>query len=304
MRIKLKKGKQKELILKAKNNKTWKQLSNKLKISEGYLKSDLRIEKILLNKELYNELCKIANVNFDEHIEKSLEDNWGRSKGGKLSINTKIKKIIIPKINENFAEVIGIILGDGHVGEFKKGKKVRCYSITIAGNMQTDIDYMTRYIPLLFKKVFNEIGKVSYSKTSHTGYFKIYGKEFINFLKKQGLMSGNKKKNNQGIPKWIKKDKKLLIKCIKGLIDTDGSIHKISKKHKNLRIDYTSYIPQLLNDVRESFILLGFNPSKIISDKHIFLTGKESVEKYLKEIGFGNKKNLNRLIDFKKRMPR
>lgn len=295
MRIKLKKGKQKELILKAKKDLNWKEFASKIGLHEGYLKSSLRIERTLLEKETYHKLCSIAKINFNKHIEKELEENWGRSKGGINSPKNQ-KKIFIPKRNEMLAEIIGIILGDGHVEELIISKKIRCYSIIIAGNMKTDHHYMTKYIPTLFKEVFKEKGKISYAKNSAAGYFKIHGKELVQIIKNQGVQPGNKKANNQGIPEWIKGNVKFLKKCVRGLIDTDGSIHKISKNHKNLRIDYTSHIPKLLEDVRLSLIKLGFKPSKTIKDRHIFLTGKESINNYLNIIGFGNKKNLNRVI--------
>ena len=93
MRIKLKEGKQKEIILLAKNNLTWKNLANKLDINEKYLYFELKKEIRLLSEEKYKQLCSIAQVNFDNYIEKKLDDNWGRSKGGKHSKGHTIKII-------------------------------------------------------------------------------------------------------------------------------------------------------------------------------------------------------------------
>ena len=294
MRLILKKGKQKELIHLSKKDLSWKELSKKLNCSQGYLRNELNQEKRTLDKKLYEKLCRLAKTNFDKFILESLEDNWGKSKGG-INSPKNIKKFLPPKENEELAEIIGVILGDGHVEELIISKKIRCYSITIAGNSDTDKDYIFNYIPSLFEKVFNEKGKSSFSKDSNTGYFKIHGKNLVGFIKEKGIKPGNKKKNNQGIPEWIKQNKSFLRKCIKGLIDTDGSIHYISKNNKNLRIDFTSYIPKLLNDARQSLIKLGFNPSKIISRRHFFLSRKEEIKKYIKEIGFANEKNLKRL---------
>ena len=298
MRIKLRQGKQKELIYLAKGAGEWKDLAKILGMSPAYLSRDLRGEKRFLSDAIYLHLCKIANVNFNEDILEELGDNWGQSKGGNLSSNNT-KEFVVNDNREDLAEIIGIILGDGHVSEIKKGKKIRVYCVRIAGNSKTDKDYIFRYVPELFMMVFNERGSIMTTPNRNCGYFTIYGKNLIEYIKSLGIKSGNKKRNNQGIPDWIKSDRKLVARCLRGLIDTDGSIHKISKNNKNLRIDFTSYIPRLLKDAHEAFISLGFNPSKIICQKHFFISRQEEVERYVKEVGFSNSKNLKRHLDLK-----
>ncbi len=300
MRIILKKGKQKELILLAKKESSWSFLSKALKINENYLRNDLKNERVTLDEEIYLRLCKLSEISFDKYILKKVEDNWGRSKGGKNSPKN-IKEISQINLNEDLAEVFGILLGDGHVQRYEEGKKIRCYSLIVAGNSYTDKDFISMYIPSLFEKVFGVKGSLFFSKNENSAYYKVYGKRLVDFIISKGISSGNKKENNQGIPNWIKRDKNFLLKCIKGLIDTDGSVHLISKVNKNIRINYTSHIPNLLNDVREGLISLGFYPSKIIKNRQIFLSSKNDVNKYINEIGFSNKKNLNRLILFREK---
>jgi intein/homing endonuclease len=185
------------------------------------------------------------------------------------------------------------------VSEIKRGKKTRVYCIRIAGNSKTDKDYIFRYIPDLFMKVFNEKGSTMTTPNRDCGYFTVYGKNLVEYIKSLEICSGNKKENGQGIPNWIKADKILLARCIKGLLDTDGSIHKISKGNKNLRIDFTSKIPRLLADTHKAFISLGFHTSKIICQNHFFLSRQDEVEKYVREIGFSNSKNLKRYLNLK-----
>ena len=69
------------------------------------------------------------------YIVKSLIDKLG------VIILTKInyrfydntKQISIPKKDEKLAEFIGMVLGDGNLNAYKKGKKVRTYMVRIAG---------------------------------------------------------------------------------------------------------------------------------------------------------------------------
>tara|TARA_Y100000310_G_scaffold269519_1_gene282735 strand:+ start:2122 stop:3036 length:915 start_codon:yes stop_codon:yes gene_type:complete len=294
MRIVLKKGVQKKLIESAKRDITWKELGNLLGICSGYLKNELRYEKRNLSEEVYKKLCRLSNCNLDKFIVEKLGDNWGRIKGGNFS-SGNTKRFIEPKETEELAELSGAIIGDGHINKLKVGKKIRCYSIVIAGDSRNDKDYMSNYLPSLFFKLFGEKGSLAYSKDKNVMYAKIFGKRIIEFIEKKGIFSGNKKENSQSIPNWILKNNKYLRACLRGLIDTDGCIYYISKNNKNLRISFTSYIPKLLNEVRESFIKLGFHPSKIIVNKNICLSRKEDIKKFLSEIRFSNEKHLKRL---------
>jgi intein/homing endonuclease len=55
-------------------------------------------------------------------------------------------------------------------------------------------------------------------------------KNLVFTLEEIGLKAGNKSKNRTSIPNWILKDKQYSIACIRGLIDTDGSVYPKTKK--------------------------------------------------------------------------
>jgi len=303
MRIKLRNGKQRKLINLAKKNKTWKELGKLLEIKINYLSHDLFNEKVSLKEETYLKLKEITNKNYDSFIIKNLEDNWGRSLGGKNSRGSNLKKFITPKESIELAELFGIMLGDGHLEEYKKGTKVRCYSITITGHKVYDFQYLTKYVAELIKKTLGSMVTTKKVDRNNAVYIKTHGKKMVEFFKTMGLSPGNKKENAQRIPKWIMKNNLYLRACLRGLIDTDGSVHLISKQNHNLRICFTSYIPNLLEDVRSSLQRFDILTSKIIKGNQIFITGKESVTKYIEEIGFSNQKHLNRIQSLKMQAP-
>jgi len=295
MRIVLEKGKQKELIESAKKDLTWEELARELNLNSSYIRNDLKEEKRYLLEEIYRKLCNISNLNFDNFIIKKLANNWGRSKGGKNS-KGNTKPFTEPRESIELAELFGIILGDGHVEETKIGKKIRVYCIDIAGDFRKDKIYLENYVSTLFHSLLKERGKIRVPKTTNGVHIIVYGKKIVEFVNKMGIKSGNKKENHQKIPDWILKNKEYTKSCLRGLIDTDGCIYYISKKtNKNLRISFTSCIPALMNDVRNSFISLGFHPRKILRDKEIYLSSKEDINKFLLEIGFSNNKHLKRL---------
>ncbi|MAG77558.1 MAG: hypothetical protein CL811_12440 [Colwelliaceae bacterium] len=306
MRIKLKRGRQRELILLAKKQQNWAELSKKLGINTHYLAIELNKEIRTLTEENYLKLCKLAGENFDKHILKRLNNNWGKSKGGKAShAKTKgnTKDLTKPKKSEKLAELFGAILGDGHIQKYIKNKKSRTYSLKIAGDAKTDLDYITNYLSDLMEDLFNEKPKMFITKKGTEIFAILNGIKLVNFLKSQGLKPGNKKANEQTIPHWILKKDSYLIACIRGLIDTDGSVHRISKENKNPRICFTSHIPNLLEETRNGIIRLGIKPSKIIHNRKFFITSKNDTQLYLKKIGFSNQKHLNRFISFTENAP-
>lgn len=300
MRIQLKKGKQSELILLAKKSGTWQELASKLNVNMRYLCNELFKETRTLSEKIYLLLCSLTGQDFDRFVVGRFEDNWGKSKGGKNAVEFHLKELNHVFFSSDLAELCGIILGDGHLEYYQDGKKIRSYSLTITGHSIDDSNYLRQYIKNLIKQIFNYDSRFKQSKDSNGLYLVVNGKRLVEFFNNIGIKPGNKKINSQGIPSWIINNRGYLVACLRGLIDTDGSIHHISKNNRNLRITFTSYIPRLLEDVRISFLKLGFHPSKIIKGNQIFLTRKDDIKLYLETIGFSNDKHLNRVLSFQK----
>lgn len=298
MRIKLQKGKQKELILLAKGSDSWNDLAEKTNCNSHYLSTDLKNENKLLSDESYNKLCDFANKNFDKFIVERYDDNWGRSKGGSKSKGST-KKIKIPEKNSKLAEFIGSVLGDGNINSYKKGKKVGVYQIKIAGDYSEDREYHQEYLKPLCEELFGlSIGENVVPKRNER-FLVLSSKELVEFFTKLGLKPGNKIKNQTTIPPWIWENDEFIKACLRGLIDTDGSIFRMSKRDPNLiRISFTNHNAQLLEDTRNAFISVGFNPSKTILNRTFYISRQGEIRKYLKEVGFSNKKHLKRYLLF------
>ena len=57
-----------------------------------------------------------------------MDDQWGRSEGGKKSSISNLKEIEMPPLSIDLAELCGIILGDGHfriLSEIKQEEKLQ-----------------------------------------------------------------------------------------------------------------------------------------------------------------------------------
>jgi len=301
MRIVLKKGKQTRLIKLAKKNLSWSQLSKEVNLNYHYLSNDLKNEWGYISEEIYRKLCELAKINFNKFIIEKKENNWGQSKGG-LNSPGSLKEIPKIEFDEKLAEFVGAVLGDGHVEFYKKGKKIGVYSIRIAGDLIKDKFYHVNYLkPLaegLFKLQAREITKISPKGSER--FLDIKSRKLVEFFISMGIKPGDKIKNQSTIPKWIFRNKEYLRACIRGLIDTDGSIARMSQRDFNLlRIFFTNHNLTLLRDTRDAFLRLEFHPSKLMNNRQFYLSRQGEIERYIKEISFSNKKHLDRLKRFK-----
>lgn len=288
------KDKQRELILAAKGKYPWSKLSQQTTIGSHYLAAELKNETRLLSDEAYYKLCKIAEKNFDDFIIERHSDNWGRVKGGHKSDGNKVT-ISIPEKDERLAEFIGAILGDGNVSYYTKPG---VYQVKIAGDYTADREYHT-YLKEIVGKIFNIRACEVLISRRNERFLVFSSKNLVEYLLKNELHAGDKIKSQVTIPSWIWKEDKNLRACLRGLIDTDGSIFRMSQRDSNLlRISFTNYNQRLLNDAHNAFRMLGFSPTKIIQNKRFFISKQADIKKYLNEIGFSNEKHRTRLAKF------
>ncbi len=302
-RIKLAKGKQRGLIEKAKhrNNFSWRELSLRLGVCEGYLKNELRNEIRSLKADAYEKLSDIAGKRYDNHIIAVLDRNWGRVKGGKNSIFKPIKpRLLLSKPSKELAEFVGVMLGDGNLQEMPE-KSI--YQTRVFGHKQDDYEYLTENVCGLFQKLFGFKPSI-YAKGGKKVIILSKQSKSLNFtLKYFGLKPGNKVNSGTSIPGWVFKDKNYLRACIGGLIDTDGSIYPKTKKHKTPSIWFSNASPEIRRAFTKALKILGYRVSKWTEKRNSLcqscsIGNSEDVIKYFKEIGFNNPKHRKRFEKF------
>lgn len=230
----------------------------------------------------------------------------GRSKGGRRTISlfhsdpvfarksgfVIRKEIRYPKRSVKLAELIGIMLGDGGLPSK--------HQLTITFNNKTDKKYST-YLKRLFKELFVVDCYVRYRKDNNGADIIVSSSNLIEFLLRQGLIPGNKVKNQVGIPDWIDKNIEYSKACLRGLIDTDGSFyhHRYSsgaKEYNYLKLCFTNCSKPLLNSVL--MILRRLKFKAYLHGNNVLIYSVSDVKRYFGEIGTNNPKHQNKFKQF------
>lgn len=191
---------------------------------------------------------------------------------------------------EQKAEFVGIFLGDGN---FYVDKNKHQYQLRVC--LDSKEKQFIQYTRKLIEKIFEKKTGIYICNKSEAIIY-CYGKEVGKKLIKLGIKSGKK---NYGIPNWIKKKKQYMRSCIRGLVDTDGSVYRKSDSKKIPQIFFSSQIPPLINDFRYCMIKLGLKISKICKNRTTPACGlysKNEVRKYYRTIGFKNIKHKERYL--------
>ncbi len=200
--------------------------------------------------------------------------------------------------SKELAELVGVILGDGNINSRKAGS----HQIRITSDSR--LDYLTEHVAKLSILLFNITPTFYYFKGRNVQHLIISGKSIVDFFSFMGLKPGNKIKNKTTIPRWIWTKRNYLKACVRGLIDTDGSIYELLPHWPGLfQLTFENKNETLLRDTRKAFLRLGFKVSKLCGSKKrgstkFYITRKDQIKKYLKEIGFSNKKHSHRIKSF------
>lgn len=194
----------------------------------------------------------------------------------------------IDKIDWKLAEIIGILLGDGHISKVEN-------SIFVSGHTNDEFYYRNRVMPL-FEKIFGLMPHFYPVKGKNACLLQLNSKNVHSFLTNEiGLVKGNK--INTIVPATILKSKMLQKHFIRGVFDTDGWL-KFSKQSKSFH-----YYPRIRIQFKES--IYGKEIGKILStlgfrfsswddtrrENAVFyyeISGDSMLDKWIKEIGICN----------------
>lgn len=175
------------------------------------------------------------------------------------------------------AYIVGLALGDGNLSN-SNGRAVRL-------RITCDKKY-----PKLYKHIFKSLQKFlpdnKVSIFNRKTYLDIYCysnklEELLGWKAK----GGSKFKQKVKMPDWILKSKEFTKECLRGIIQTDGSIFK---DRKYTHVNVVSQIPELANSVKEAMEDIGYKPNMQVfksktGDKFTIRISK-NVDKFIKDI--------------------
>lgn len=177
--------------------------------------------------------------------------------------------------DENLAELIGIILGDGNLQKHPRTENLR---ITCDSN---DTGYI-RHISDVVTRVFGKSPTMRKRKNKNAVSIDLYQCKISERL---NLPCGDKIRNNVSIPSWISLKEKYMVKCLKGLFETDGCFQE-DKLNYAQYVEFKNNCVRLREDVYNALLRLRFNPQ--FGRNYIRLAKRNEVYKFKELIDFRN----------------
>ncbi|MFH1588023.1 MAG: LAGLIDADG family homing endonuclease [Candidatus Diapherotrites archaeon] len=261
-------------MLKKRAGFSWPQLSKLFNVTRGMAKY-YGNGKHRISLSNFKKLCNHAGLDFSKFKLKFTE------------IRNKEKNPKFSKFNEDFAEFLGFLYGDGCLS--RKG-----YTIHITCDGFSDFKYVTEVVGPKFINLFSLSPSIFSFKNCIR--CRLYSKKVFNFLSNKLNIPAGRKKGKMKIPEIIYSNINYSQAFLRGLFDTDGGFHR---HHKNsAQIHYTSYDSNFLKQVWELLLTLGFNAK--LGEQDIWIFDSRQIDKFFLEINPHNAKHIYKYRAFKK----
>ena len=229
-----------------------------------------------------------------------------RRKGGRISgerfrtnpslakaLGFKLRKAITyPHKSALLAEFIGIMLGDGCLSSR--------FQVGISFNSETDRAY-GGYLQRLFQRLFGVSATIQRRRETHGWTVVASSRALVEHLQVLGLVQGNKVVHQVDVPQWIWTRRRYQQACLRGLMDTDGSIYRYTHRvyghqYVHAGLCFTNHSRPLLLSVERSLKNCGFRPRA--GGYHVYLNRREEIRGYFRLVGSRNLKHVKRFREY------
>lgn len=190
--------------------------------------------------------------------------------------------VVLPsKYTPDVAEFFGIMLGDGKLSHFQ-----------VVVTLGTKEFSYAEYVVGIIKNIFGVHPKIALRRT---GYKDVYfgSVAATKWLEEEGLVY-NKVLAQVDAPKWIFWKPIFMKRFLRGFFDTDGSIYRL---RWGRQIAFINKSIPLLRSIRDMLLSLHYTPSRVSGYK-VYITKKEEIDRFFKEIIPQNRKHQERYRNF------
>src|ERR1043166_340566 len=152
---------------------------------------------------------------------------------------------------KELAELIGVTLGDGHIGLFPRSECLR-----IVGN-SNNAGFVRRYAHIV-QKVFGKQPYVAKRKNANAIDITLYEK---NMSKRLGIPTGARSAAKMPTPPWILNNKVFLVAYLRGLYEA-GAPYALHLSTYTYKLFFSNQNEILLDKVFSGLVRLGFHPHR------------------------------------------
>lgn len=228
-----------------------------------------------------SEISRVLHIADNSVYDRLMRLDIPSQRSKKARYNNQRLDIQIPTTHSvDLAEFVGCLLGDGHLSPTQ-------VTVTLGAK--------DRYAPYVLELIYRIFRIRAKQLSDQRGYCIIYfgSTTAVHWFRKMGLVH-HKVRSQVDVPQWIMSCKQFMRAALRGLFDTDGSVYKL---RWGLQISFCNRSRPLLQSVQMMLKMLDFHPSNI-SGFNIYLTRRADTARFFREIGFSNRKHVDRYLKF------
>ena len=211
-------------------------------------------------KETHPSVKKISSTMRSKKIDNFKKWREDAKKKGLISTPKKLRQ------DGDLAELIGVVLGDGHIEKFP-----RCEALYLTFHAD-DTELVDHYVRLI-EKIFGKRPHTAIHKSQKSARIRLYQKNISDRLQ---IPTGARGEYTAHVPRWILSKDKYIVRYLRGLYEAEGTIafHEKTYTHKLI---FTNYNDSLLSIVYRLLKKLRFHPHR--SEHRIQISKKDEVQK-------------------------
>jgi intein/homing endonuclease len=156
-----------------------------------------------------------------------------------------------------------------------------------------------KFVQKLMYTLFGVRTSVYYRKDAQAHSVVLARRKIVDYMCSLGLVTGNKVDQKIKVPEWVLENEMYSLACLRGLMDTDGSVYihtyQVNKKqYQYKKLCFSSASAPLRKDVQ--FILHRFGSAATCSGTNVRIDAIADVKRYMEVVGTHNPKHLKRYI--------